>query len=119
MPEFQGIVRTNTDYLLLDDTLTQGGTFAALASNIQQSGGNVIGTFALTGKQYSAKLMLDPETLQQLNDKYGDIEHDFKAATGYGFAALTQSEARALAHFRPAESVRDRILAAGNEEGDG
>lgn len=73
----------------------------------------------MTGKQYSAKLALNPITLQQLRDKYGDIEHDFKAATGYGFAALTQSEARALANFRPAESVRDRILARGDEEGCG
>jgi len=110
-------VQTDTTYLLIDDTLTQGGTFAALASYIRQSGGHVLGAFALTGKQYSAKLNLDPATLQQLQDKYGEIENDFKASTGYGFAALTQSEARTLANFKPPESVRDRIIAAGNENG--
>ena len=119
MPEFEGDVQTDTVYLLLDDTLTQGGTFAALASHIRQSGGQVVGAFALTGKQYSAKLSLDPAILQQLRDKYGDIEHVFKTATGYGFSALTQSEARTLVNFRPSESVRNRILAAGDESGGG
>jgi hypothetical protein len=119
MPEFQGEVQINTAYLLLDDTLTQGGTLAALASHIRQGGGQVVGAFALTGKQYSAKLRLDPVTLQQLRDKHGDIEHDFRTATGYGFPALTQSEARTLTNFRPAESVRNRIFAARDEKGDG
>lgn len=119
MPEFEGEVRTDTTYLLLDDTLTQGGTFAALAAHIRQSGGQVIGALALTGKQYSAKLILEPATLQQLREKYGDIEHEFKTATGYGLSALTQSEARTLASFRPSESVRDRIIAAGNEKSGG
>lgn len=119
MPEFQGEVLTSTAYLLLDDTLTQGGTFAALASHIRQAGGRAVGAFALTGKQYSAKLKLDPVTLQQLRDKHGDIEHDFRTATGYGFAALTQSEARTLTNFRPAEFVRDRIFAARDEKSDG
>lgn len=115
VPEFEGQINPEARYLLIDDTLTQGGTFAALASHIQQQGGHVVGVFALTGKQYSAKLKLDPALLGQLIDKYGDIEHEFRAATGYSFQALTQSEARTLAHFKPSESVRNRILTAGNE----
>lgn len=119
MPEFEGVVQKDVDYLLLDDTLTQGGTFAALASHIEQSGGHVMGAFALTGKQYSARLKPDPETLKQVKDKYGDIEHEFRAATGYGFHALTQSEARTLASFRPPDTVRNRILTTGNAAGSG
>jgi adenine/guanine phosphoribosyltransferase-like PRPP-binding protein len=42
------------DRLLVDDTLTQGGTFAALASHIKEGGGNVVGAVGATGKQYSA-----------------------------------------------------------------
>lgn len=99
----------------MDDTLTQGGTFAALASHIRQQDGRVVGAFALTGKQYSAKLKPDTAILGQLTEKYGDIEHEFTAATGYSYKALTQSEARTLANFTPSESVRDRILTAGNE----
>lgn len=110
-PEFTGEVVSGQDYLLLDDTLTQGGTFAALASHIEANGGHVVAAVALTGKQYSAKLALSPETLTALREKHGDLESDFRAATGYGFDALTESEARYLTNFKPATAVRDRILA--------
>ncbi|UJS26292.1 PLxRFG domain-containing protein [Thiothrix winogradskyi] len=111
VPEFDGQIAENAKYLLVDDTLTQGGTFAALASHIQQSGGVVAGSVALTGKQFSATLKPSDEILSKLRTNYGDIENAFREATGYGFAALTQSEARYLANFTPVESVRSRILA--------
>lgn len=117
--DFSGDVVVGGQYILIDDTLTQGGTFAALASHIEENGGKVVGIVALTGKQYSAKLTPNPETLQRLREKYGDIEQDFRAATGYGFDALTQSEARYLASFEPAQSVRDRVLAARKQDGRG
>lgn len=109
VPEFAGMVRQGTSYLLLDDTLTQGGTFAALASHIMQQGGTVHGAFALTGKQYSARLILEPATLNELRKQHGDIENEFQTVTGYSYSALTQSEARTLASFRPPEQVRIRI----------
>nr|RDS95200.1 PLxRFG domain-containing protein [Cereibacter sphaeroides f. sp. denitrificans] len=118
-PEFDGPVSAGQDYLVVDDTLTQGGTFASLAGHIEAGGGRVVSTVALTGKQYSAKLALSPETLQALRDKHGDIEPDFIRATGYGFDALTESEARYLARFKPPEAVRDRILAEGRRGGAG
>jgi hypothetical protein len=110
-PEFEGEVVAGQEYLILDDTLTQGGTFAALAGHIESGGGRVIGSVALTGKQYSATLQPTPETLSALRAKHGDIEQDFLAATGHGFDSLTESEARYLANFKPAQAVRDRILA--------
>ncbi len=70
------------------------------------------GVFALTGKQYSARLALDTQMLDTLRKKHGDLENDFRAATGYCYAALTQSEARTLANYHPAEQVRVRILDA-------
>ena len=60
-PEFDGAVQPGKAYFLVDDTLTQGGTMAALASHIQQNGGRVVGSFALTGKLYSATLRLSPK----------------------------------------------------------
>lgn len=114
-PKFAGEVVSGQKYLLLDDTLTQGATFAALASHIESHGGIVIGSVALTGKQYSATVQLDPATLKELRDKYGDIESSFKSATGYGFESLTQSEGRYLANFRPSDTIRNRILEAGNK----
>jgi hypothetical protein len=106
--DFAGAVEAKP-YLLVDDTLTQGGTFAALASHIREGGGTVAGVIALTGKQYSAKIQPSPETLASLRQKHGDLENEFRAATGYGFDALTESEARYLARYEPADRLRDRI----------
>ncbi|MCA0214515.1 MAG: hypothetical protein LCH79_15225 [Proteobacteria bacterium] len=110
-PEFDGPVVAGQQYLLVDDTLTQGGTLTALASHIRQGGGQVVGAVALTGKQYSATMQPSRETLTKLRTKHGSIETEFRAATGYGFDALTESEARYLAAYEPAQSVRDRIAA--------
>jgi hypothetical protein len=118
-PEFDGEVKKGEKYLLVDDTLTQGGTFAALASHIRQSGGEVVGAVALTGKGYSATITPTPETLKALREKHGDLEDQFRAATGYGFDALTESEARLLANFKPAHTVRARIAEEGRRAGQG
>lgn len=115
--DFAGTVEPG-DYLLVDDTLTQGGTFAALASHIREGGGNVSAVVALTGKQYSAKIQPSPETLASLRQKHGDLEDQFRTATGYGFDALTESEARYLARFEPAERLRDRIAEEGRRAGE-
>jgi len=110
-PEFDGQVEPGKAYFLVDDTLTQGGTLAALASHIEQNGGRVVGSFALTGKLYSATLRLSPETLSELRARYGDVEQAFREATGRGFDALTESEGRYLAKHDAPDAVRGRILA--------
>jgi hypothetical protein len=46
-----------------------------------------------------------------VRQKFGDLENEFRKATGYGYDQLTQSEARYLTNFKPASSVRDRINA--------
>jgi hypothetical protein len=117
-PEFDGEVEAGRSYFLIDDTVTQGGTFAALSDYIDGHGGNVIGMAALTGKQYSARIGLTDLTLGALREKHGDIEQHFQAATGRGFDSLTESEARYLASFKPPESVRDRILQEGQSAHD-
>ncbi len=111
---FEGNIGVGTTYFLIDDTVTQGGTFAALADHIRRHGGLVRGALALTGKQYSAILRLSDFLLIQLRERFGDIEDDFHRATGYSFDRLTESEARALVRFEPAHLVRDRILKEGN-----
>lgn len=112
-PVFDGPVQPGAAYVLVDDALTQGGTFAALASHIIDNGGTVSGVVALTGKQYSVKLAPSPELLSQVRERFQSVEDDFRAATGYGFDALTESEARYLAKHDNAQSVRDRIVEAG------
>lgn len=118
-PEFSGPVKQGETYLLVDDTLTQGGTFAALADYITRNGGKVIGAVALTGKQYSATLQLSEPLLTQLRKRLGDLEDTFRTATGHGFDRLTESEARTLVSYGPLERVRARILEAASTRGDG
>ena len=90
---------------------------AALAEHIRSNaGGNVIGVFALSGRQYNAYLRLSNELLGALREKFGDVEQDFVQATGYGFYYLTESEARALVSFRTADAVRNHIIAIANEK---
>lgn len=116
--EFEGPVTKGMSYFLVDDTLTQGGTFAALAQHIQSNGGRVVGSFALTGKQYSATLRLSPETLNQVRERYGDLENQFREATGRGFDSLTESEGRYLASHGTPDTVRNRIIAERNARRD-
>jgi len=113
-PMFAGTVEAGQDYLFVDDTITQGGTFAALSAHIRANGGNVLGAVALTGKQYSAKLALQKTTLDDLRGKYGDLEQNFRRETGYGFDDLTESEARYITKLKYADEFRDRLLTQRN-----
>lgn len=114
-PTFAGAVESGRSYILLDDTLTQGGTFAALERHIVSGGGRVIAAIALTGKQYSATLQISNETLIKLRGLHGDVENYFREETGRGFGDLTESEARYLAGYKPAVAVRDRIVQGANQ----
>ncbi len=105
------------DFLLVDDTLTQGATFAALASHLAAQAGRVVALLALTGKRYSATMRAEQQTLDHLRQKHGDLEARFRTAIGHGFDALTQSEARYLGNYEPAQRLRDRILVEGRRAG--
>lgn len=113
-PEFSGDVRSDVPYFIVDDTLTQGGTLAGLKGYIESHGGRVIGASALTGKQYSAKMALSPQTLSQLREHFGGtgLENWWKQQHGYGFDGLTESEANYLLRAGDADKIRDRVIAA-------
>lgn len=113
-PAFEGPVRTDLPYLVLDDTLTQGGTLANLKGYIEGHGGKVIGASALTGKRYSAKIALAADTLDKLRNHFEgtDLENWWNEQHGYGFDRLTESEANYLLRAADADKIRDRVLAA-------
>lgn len=112
-PTFEGYFPKGRNAIILDDTLTQGGTFASLKAFIESNGGVVIAAIALTGKQYSAKLSISSETLSKLRGTYGDLEAWFKVELGYGFDKLTESEARYIINSKQdADTIRDKIIAA-------
>ena len=111
-PSFSGSINSK-NVIMVDDTQTQGGTFAALKEHIESKGGGVIGSYALTGKQYSAQLRLDTKTLDGLRSKYGELENWWQETFGYDFTKLTESEAKFIINSRKTpDEVRDRVFTA-------
>lgn len=102
------------EYFLVDDFIGQGGTLANLKGYIESHSAVVLGATVLTGKAYSAKLSLAPETLQALRGKHGnELEQWWLATFGYSFERLTESECRYLTRADDAHAVSTRIAAAG------
>ena len=70
----------------------------------------MLGAFALTGKQYSARIKPNVETLTQLRKDYDAIEPWWKTEFGYDFDGLTEPEARYIVKSGlPADTLRDRL----------
>jgi hypothetical protein len=115
---FEGGVEASRRYILVDDFVGQGGTFANLRGWVEKQGGAVVGAVALTGKPYSAKLSVTKDQLHELKEKHGrDFERWWRGQFGHAFNRLTQSEARYLTRSPDADTIRDR-LAAAKCEGD-
>lgn len=113
-PVFAGSVVVGRSYVLVDDFVGQGGTLANLRGHIIHGGGLVQGAVTLTGQPYSAKLALQPETLEALRAKHGqEIEDWWNQRFGYGFAGLTESEARYLLRAEDADTIRTKLSEAG------
>jgi len=110
---FGGDVQKDSEYVMVDDFVGQGGTLANLRGWIEKQGGKVIGAVALTGKPYSAKLTPSHEQLNELRQRHGsDFEKWWRDHFGHAFGCLTQSEARYLARSPDVETIRDRLAAA-------
>ncbi|WP_164170911.1 PLxRFG domain-containing protein [Stenotrophomonas maltophilia] len=112
-PPFTGKVEKGHDYVLIDDTLTQGGTLAQLKTHIEDNGGKVVLATALTGKDYSRKIALNSQSLADVRERFGSIEPWWRDQFGYGFEGLTESEARAILTLDKgrldADALRDRV----------
>ena len=91
---------------------------ATLRGWIEKQSGTVIGTVALTGKPYAAKLNPTKEQLRELRAEHGpEFEKWWRTKFGHAFNCLTQSEARYLARSPDVDTIRDR-LAAAERQGD-
>ncbi|MBH1418022.1 PLxRFG domain-containing protein [Stenotrophomonas maltophilia] len=112
-PPFTGKVEKGRDYVLIDDTLTQGGTLAQLKTHIEDNGGKVVLATALTGKDYSRKIALNSQSLADVRERFGSIESWWRDQFGYGFEGLTESEARTILTLDKgrldADALRDRV----------
>ncbi|MBP2482858.1 hypothetical protein J3A72_003150 [Stenotrophomonas sp. PvP093] len=114
-PPFTGKVEAGRDYVLIDDTLTQGGTLAQLKTHIEDNGGKVVLATALTGKDYSRRIALNTQSLADVRERFGSIEPWWRDQFGYGFEGLTESEARTILTLDKgrldADALRDRVAA--------
>jgi hypothetical protein len=111
--KFEGAIRPGAEYVMVDDFVGMGGTLANLRGHIETNGGKVAAAVALTGKPHSAKLRLEPHTLDELRHRHGpELEHWWQGRFAHAFDALTESEARYLARSPDADAIRNRIAAA-------
>jgi len=68
----------------------------------------------------SAMLAPDDLDIQALRDKHGrEFEDRWRETFGFGFDCLTRSEARYLENSPDAQTIRDRLAAAGLESRPG
>jgi hypothetical protein len=116
--QFFGEISPGQHYFVVDDFVGQGGTLANLIGFIHSGGGQVLGATVLTGKPYSVKLAPDDTSVQALRNKHGqELEEWWRQRFGFGFDSLTRSEARYLEKTSNAQTIRDRLAAAGFESG--
>ncbi len=113
-PPFAGTIKQGAKVVLVDDAITQGGTFAGMKGYIENQGATVVAVYALMGKSYSAKLKIDNETLKELRTKYPSFEHWWQDRYGYDFTCLTESEARYIlrAKGETVDTIRSKVIEA-------
>ncbi|OQW91567.1 MAG: hypothetical protein BWK78_04220 [Thiotrichaceae bacterium IS1] len=112
-PLFEGQVEATRDYLILDDTLAMGGTFASLRGYIESQGGRVILATALTGHPGAANLGITSRLLQKIQEKHGnELDTWWKKQFGFGLDTLTQGEAGHLAKAPDFDTLRERLSQA-------
>lgn len=110
-PMFIGYIVKNTDYIIVDDIVTQGGTISALRNFIMGRGGNVVAVVALAYaigshdiaplKKYTVRLVLKfGNRLIQLLNIYG---------IAVSFQELTNSQAKYLNRFTSFENIIRKI----------
>lgn len=116
-PFFDGKVVKGQNYVILDDTLSMGGTLASLRGYIENKGGNVILAIALTGHSGAASLNIKDAMLNAIRDKHGDeLNEWWKSEIGFGLDKLTQGEAGHLKKAPSFAEITSRVFAERPEE---
>ena len=115
-PTFIGNVKEGQSYLIVDDTLTMGGTIASLRGYIENRGGHVIGASVMTAHEGALDLAVKPKLLSAIDEKHGRSMNQYWQETfGYGIDKLTQGEAGHLRSAASVDAIRKRITTARRE----
>ena len=109
---FDGLVRTGTAYVLVDDVMTMGGTLAELAHYIQSGGGAVAGVVVLVNAARSGALTPAARVTALLEKRHGNAIREIFQIDA---SALTAEEAQYLIGFRTVDEIRNRSVAARQE----
>lgn len=108
-PRFEGSVRLDRAYILVDDTCTLGGTFAALRSHIVGNGGTVIALTALSrGDGTHARFPIASRTRDVLLSIYGpEFSTLWTEEIGHDEKSLTEGEGSFLEGWGKEKGSRD------------
>lgn len=117
-PAFVGSVDPNAHYLIVDDTLSMGGTIASARGYIENRGGRVLGASVMTAHDGALNLAVKPEMLARIEAKHGLKMNEFWTQEfKYGIDKLTQGEAGHLRTAASVDALRTRIHAARSAAG--
>ena len=115
-PSFEGEVKTDQAYLIIDDTLLMGGTIASLRGYIENRGGRVVGVSVMDAQEGAVDIAVKPKMLAAIENKHGPSMNQFwQENFGYGIDKLTQSEAGHLRRATSVDEIRDRLVKARHE----
>ncbi|AZQ13299.1 phosphoribosyltransferase [Shewanella khirikhana] len=115
-PTFEGEVTQGQKYLIVDDTLTMGGTVASLRGYVENRGGKVVAAAVMTAHEGTLKLPVKISMLASIESKHSSGMNQFWLETfGYEIDKLTQGEAGHLKSAKSVDAIRERILAARHE----
>ena len=110
---FTGTIISGADYLLVDDHVCFGGTFANLRGYIEANGGHVLGVTTLTETSGARKIAIRPKTQSVLQLRHGEkLDHFWKAVFGHGTECLTDIEAGYLSRVESLDAIRNRMAQA-------
>jgi hypothetical protein len=100
-PSFEGDITPGSGFIILDDVMTTGGTFAALRSYIVRAGGRVVASTALAHRiGINQKLAIADQTLVVLRSAYGPgFDRQWWENFGHEAQHLTEAEGEYLALF--------------------
>ncbi len=112
-PTFRGPVLRDRAYIILDDTLTMGGTLASLRGFIVNRGGKAAAGAVMTAHEGALDLAVKPKMLQDICRKHGsEMDQFWRSFFGYGIDQLTQGEAGHLKGAETVDAIRRRIVTA-------
>lgn len=111
-PSFEGAVKRDAGYVLVDDVTSMGVTLAELANFLMLNGGRILGTIVLVNAGRSKNFVPTKKHVRLLEERLGD---EIKQIFGIHPHALTANEAGYLVGFETPEQIRNRCAKAAEE----